>query len=58
MRRTILSCAPAAVLAAAAGCSSRAEPTQPRMTDEQVKELMKQGKEESRKERGNRGPGR
>jgi hypothetical protein len=47
----------AAVLAAGVGCSGQSVPTQPSLSDEQVKDAMKQGKERALKERGNRGPG-
>jgi hypothetical protein len=47
----------AAVLAAGVGCSGQSEPTQPKLTDEQIQDVMKKGKEDARKERGNRGPG-
>ena len=57
MRSTVSSLVAAAALAAA-GCSSKAYPTQPQMTDETVKELMKQGKDQSLKERGKRGQGK
>jgi hypothetical protein len=39
-----------AVLAAGVGCSGQTEPTQPKLTDEQLKELMKKGAEQ--RERG------
>jgi hypothetical protein len=50
-----------AFLAAAAGCSGQADPPQPKLSDEQIKSLMKQGGEQ--RERGdprpsNMGPGR
>jgi hypothetical protein len=57
MRRMIYGWALAAGLAAGVGCSSDTEPTQPKMTDEQIKELMKQGQQQSMKERGGRKPG-
>ncbi|HVK19359.1 MAG TPA: hypothetical protein VM533_20665 [Fimbriiglobus sp.] len=57
MRRLICSGVLAAVLAASLGCSGQSTPTQPALSDEQVKDAMKQGKERALKERGNRGPG-
>jgi hypothetical protein len=47
----------AAFLAAGVGCSGQSQPDQPKLSDDQIKEVMKKGKEEARKERGNRGPG-
>ena len=41
----------------AAGCSSQGDPPQPKLSDEQVKDLMKQGKAQNERERGGRGPG-
>jgi hypothetical protein len=57
MRRVICGGVLAAVLAASVGCSGQSVPTQPKLSDEQIKDAMKKGKEEARKERGNRGPG-
>ena len=39
------------------GCGGPTEPTQPKLSDAQVQELMKQGKDQSQKERGTRKPG-
>jgi hypothetical protein len=47
----------AAFLAAGVGCSGQSQPSQPNLSDDQIKDVMKKGKEEARKERGNRGPG-
>ncbi|MBN9522394.1 hypothetical protein J0H58_28390 [bacterium] len=41
----------------AVGCSGQAEPPQPKLSDEQVKDLMKQGKNQNERERGGRPPG-
>ena len=38
------------------GCSE-SPPTQPNPNSQEVKDLMKQGKEQTQKERGGRGPG-
>ena len=57
MRRVICGGVLAAFLAAGVGCSGQSEPTQPKLSDDQIKEVMQKGKEESKKERGNRGPG-
>jgi hypothetical protein len=57
MRRKIVCGVAAAVLAVATGCSKQADPTQPKMTDDQIKDVMKQGREQSKKEHGKRGPG-
>lgn len=47
----------ALVVAALAGCSGQSEPTQPKLSDEQMKDLMKQGKSQNERERGGRPPG-
>jgi hypothetical protein len=39
------------------GCSSGSTPTQRKLSDDEIKDLMKQGKGEAKKERGNRPPG-
>jgi len=50
MRRSTPGYLLAAVLAAGTGCSVQPEPEQPKLTDEQIKDLMKQGAEQ--RERG------
>ena len=57
MRRVFCGGVLAVFLAAGVGCSGQSVPTQPELSDEQVKEAMQQGKERALKERGNRGPG-
>ncbi|VTS04466.1 hypothetical protein [Tuwongella immobilis] len=44
-------------LLASLGCSGGSDPVQPKLTDDQIKEAMKQGKEQHSRERGNRRPG-
>ena len=60
MRRMTAGCLLAAALATATGCSVQPEPEQPKLTDEQIKELMKQGavQRESRDPRHGMGPTR
>lgn len=58
MRKTILAGVAMAALAIAVGCSSKGEPTQPKLSDDQIKAVMKQGREHSVKEHGNRFPGK
>ena len=55
MTRTIV--AAVLVAASAAGGCGSTEPTQPKLSDAQVQDLMKQGKDQSQKERGGRKPG-
>ena len=57
MRRMFCGGVLTAFLAAGVGCSGQSVPTQPELSDEQVKEAMQKGKEQARKERGKRGPG-
>lgn len=50
----------AATLAAAllaAGCGGSSAPTQTKLSEAEVQDLMKQGKEQSQQERGTRKPG-
>lgn len=57
MRRMLSGWAVAVAVAAGSGCSSPSEPVQPSLTEEQIKEVMQQGKQQALKERGGRSPG-
>ena len=56
MTRAKIAALALSVAFAAGGCGST-EPTQPKLSEAQVQDLMKQGKDQSQKERGTRKPG-